>query len=525
MRVVRPRPAGRARIVGSAGRSTARAYRQRAATYRQLPPQTTLTVAALVVGLASTLANMTGAPVPLVAVASAGVMLLAHLSLRYPAQTAAAAVAIVYLLVTPIVGAVHAAAAGWPSAGGVGDPLAILALTAAVAAVRYSRRPPWRTTGRALLLAAAAPVPLLRLAPAPGMTYAAAAVLLVLAWDAGAVHRLAAGLAAALAPLRRLRPSDLPETVRADRHAAAAQQQIGLLLADLDGQHVVLHDRLVPGHPQPVDHVVLGPAGLVVISTLRLPGVIREDPERGLHCNGRALGGVLGQSLAAAQAVADTLNVDAALVRAVTVVHDAVLPAARTRTELTDTAAGWPAGEVLLLAPDALADEVTFAGQVLSRAQVHRLARTAARRLLPASAADRKSADAGRDEAPAGRAVNATGRPLPLAQADTPPGQSRTHEEPAPPSEQEPERVGPRPLMLSTDVDVQVLPGQRVTLMTDDGMYPGFRIAGEPLHQDDNAPTVAVCTEEDWQRHHGQVPDAKTAPYPLASVLPDPAGR
>jgi hypothetical protein len=118
------------------------------------------------------------------------------------------------------------------------------------------------------------------LAAGVGIGLLAAQVLPHLAGPAGLLA------AAALAWLLRFRVS--PAT-SAWRRGAAGERHTARLLRRLEQRGwVVLHDLAVPGSQANIDHVAIGPGGVVVIDSKQYRGRLRLD-ESGLLWHGRYL--------------------------------------------------------------------------------------------------------------------------------------------------------------------------------------------------------------------------------------------
>jgi hypothetical protein len=168
----------------------------------------------------------------------------------------------------------------------------------------WTRSLPWRA---AVVLAAGGSIGLLAAQVAPRL--------------AGAIGlTAAAGLALAL----RFRIS--PET-SAWRRGAAGERRTARLLRRLEQRGwVVLHDLAVPGSAANIDHLVIGPGGVVVIDSKQYRGRLQLDPN-GLLWHGRHL---LTMTLRAVRWEADqadeVLGVADVQVASVVAVHGATVP-------------------------------------------------------------------------------------------------------------------------------------------------------------------------------------------------------
>jgi hypothetical protein len=164
-----------------------------------------------------------------------------------------------------------------------------------------------------------------------------------LPWRAGAV--LAAGVAAGLlgalvAPdlagllavvaaaglgwRLRFRPS--ADTL-AWRRGAAGERRTARLLAPLERRGwAVLHDLAIPGSPAHIDHLVIGPGGVLVIDSKRYRGRLRLDRD-GMAWHGRQLLiSALRKVLWQADQADEVLGVADVQVAAVVAVHGTAVP-------------------------------------------------------------------------------------------------------------------------------------------------------------------------------------------------------
>jgi hypothetical protein len=206
----------------------------------------------------------------------------------------------------------------WPDAPG---PVVAVRVRATVgrpgasahAAYRRHRAAEWAAWTRTLPRRAAAV-----LAAGAGIGLLAAQVAPRLAGPAGLLA--AAGLAWVL----RFRVS--PET-SAWRRGAAGERRTARLLRPLEQRGwVVLHDLAVPGSQANIDHLVIGPGGVVVIDSKQYRGRLQLDPSE-LLWHGRHL---LTMTLRAARCEADqadeVLGVANVRVAAIVAVHGASVP-------------------------------------------------------------------------------------------------------------------------------------------------------------------------------------------------------
>jgi len=229
------------------------------------------------------------------------------------------------------------AGAGWPTPvladptrsprGGYGTPgrsaLATYRRERARERAAWARTLPWRA---AVVLAVAAGAALL--AAAAGLRSQA----------------LLAGLAAGVVGWRlRFRPS---RDTRAWRDGARGERATARLLRRLtrDG-FAVFHDVAIPGTPANADHVVVGPAGVVLIDSKRYTGRVWQTPDGRVWHNQYPMDRPLSSLRMECAAIAELLGVP---VRPLVCVHGAhvdvaglaageveIIPAGRLRAILT----------------------------------------------------------------------------------------------------------------------------------------------------------------------------------------------
>jgi hypothetical protein len=135
---------------------------------------------------------------------------------------------------------------------------------------------------------------------------------------------LAVVAAAGLGWRLRFRPS---AATRAWRRGAAGERRTARLVAPLERRGwAVLHDLAIPGTQANIDHLVIGPGGVVVVDSKRYRGRLRLDGY-GMVWHGRhLLVSALRKVLWAADQADDVLGVADVQVAAVVAVHGASVP-------------------------------------------------------------------------------------------------------------------------------------------------------------------------------------------------------
>jgi hypothetical protein len=135
---------------------------------------------------------------------------------------------------------------------------------------------------------------------------------------------LAVAAAAGLGWRLRFRPS---ADTRAWRRGAAGERRTARLLAPLERRGwAVLHDLAIPGSAANIDHLVIGPGGVLVIDSKQYRGRLRLD-SYGMVWHGRhLLVSALRKVLWAADQADEVLGIPDVQVAAIVAVHGASVP-------------------------------------------------------------------------------------------------------------------------------------------------------------------------------------------------------
>jgi Nuclease-related domain len=173
------------------------------------------------------------------------------------------------------------------------------------------------------------------------------------------VPRLAAlaGVTVAAGLGWRLRFRVSPDTV-AWRRGAAGERRTARLLAPLERRGwAVLHDLAIPGSQANIDHLVIGPGGVVEIDTKQYRGRLRLDPD-GLLWHGRhLLVATLRKVRWAADQADEVLGVADVQVLALTAVHGANVPWGRLTADGVIVAPARQVPDLLQALPPTLGPE------------------------------------------------------------------------------------------------------------------------------------------------------------------------
>jgi hypothetical protein len=142
---------------------------------------------------------------------------------------------------------------------------------------------------------------------------------------------LAVAAAAGLGWRLRFRPS---ADTRAWRRGATGERRTARLLGPLERRGwAVLHDLAIPGSAANIDHLVIGPGGVIVVDSKRYRGRLRLDRD-GMVWHGRHLVvSALRRVLWAADQADEVLGVAEVQVAAVVAVHGASVPWGRLQAD------------------------------------------------------------------------------------------------------------------------------------------------------------------------------------------------
>jgi len=142
---------------------------------------------------------------------------------------------------------------------------------------------------------------------------------------------LAVAAAAGMGWRLRFRPS---ADILAWRRGAAGERRTARLLAALERRGwAVLHDLAIPGTQANIDHLVIGPGGVIVVDSKRYRGRLRLD-RHGMVWHGRhLLVSALRRVLWAADQADEVLAIADIQVAAVVAVHGAAVPWGRLQAD------------------------------------------------------------------------------------------------------------------------------------------------------------------------------------------------
>jgi hypothetical protein len=161
--------------------------------------------------------------------------------------------------------------------------------------------------------------------------------------------------AAALGWVLRFRIS--PEA-SAWRRGAAGERRTARLLGQLEQRGwVVLHDLAIPGSPANIDHLVIGPGGVVVIDSKQYRGRLQLDPDGLLWYGRHPLSLTLHRVRWEADQADEILGVADVQVAAIVAVHGASVPLGRVEAGGVTVAPGGRVPDLLRTLPRVLSAE------------------------------------------------------------------------------------------------------------------------------------------------------------------------
>lgn len=403
-------------------------------------------------------------PVTIATAVAATTAVVVHALLRHPGLVATTIVLAIGVLLAVPVSSLYALSA--TSGNFVDLPTATLTLTltyllAALIAHRSSRGRLWLTM--ALVVGVVCMVgPFLTLIYPPfgfGWAWAATGVVLWLRgggtpWLVEQRHRFTSSY------------KDNADTQERTQARVSATTATATLLAGLPEGYKVLSDRRDPAFGGHVDHLIIGPTGLTVLTSHRFKGRLTDDPVRGLTHPTVDVGQLLNDTDTLTAAVGTRMRLPKVPVRAMSVFHDTVLTAPVTRIGL-EAENGDPLGAVTLLSPTALIAQITGADETLNARQVaHAHARL-----------DRLCRPAGPRDPDEHVACASTFMVVMNAE-----GTRTPHEAP---------RV-PTPMFHTSTTIFDTHVGQPVSVLTDQGVYDGYEVTDNPITDDSGLTLVPL---------------------------------
>jgi Nuclease-related domain len=153
----------------------------------------------------------------------------------------------------------------------------------------------------------------------------------------------------------RFRPS---ANTRAWRRGATGERRTARLLAPLERRGwAVLHDLAIPGSPANIDHLVIGPGGVLVIDSKQYRGRLRLD-SHGMLWHGRhLLVSTLRTTRWAADQADELLGIADLQVPAIVAVHGASIPWGRVHADGTTVVPARQLANLLQALPPILGPE------------------------------------------------------------------------------------------------------------------------------------------------------------------------
>ena len=492
----------------------AAAFRSIANSYQSVSAWVSVMTGILFVALVATITHAVGGTLSSVSISAgvaAAISVALHLVLKRPDIAATLIILTMAITFAPPVAAAYATGSTRPGmmvdAVNAITTLVVTYLLIALLAHRTSRGRAWLTTAITLTAVMLAGPFLLLIYPPLGFGWAwgTAGTMLWLrsggiAWLNDWRHRLTLSRHATA---RRVHINNAAAQSRAQACATTAT-----LLDNLPTGYTVFHGRRTPRirkqETHRVDHLVIGPTGLSVVTSLAFKGRVVDDPDHGLiHDNAEPvdIAGLLNDADVIASTVATRTKMPRLPVRQIVVIHDAVLPAKRSRVGLVATN-GKAFGVLIVMSPDMLLTHVTDTEDRLDADPLDdtQVAQVVARinRLCPPHRAGARRA----------RGPIAAYRASMVVMDND--GNRRT-----------PTPRPPQPMFVTSNNIFNVSDGQQVCLLTDQGVYDGYHIAGEPVRGEDGITRVPVLDETiDLTEHHAAGGEFPLLWMPFDSIQP-----
>jgi hypothetical protein len=452
--------------------------------------------------------------------------------LRFPQVSGSLALMAGFWLLTPSLGAVFAAETPDDPAGAA-ISLVLGAALVVVIAHLTSLRNPTTTVGLALLasvvggLALKLAIPSLNVVIAAGIPAA-----LVLLWRSGVLFSMSDSTSTFARGMRdkwkyrnvsrsngvKVSSTKAPARTPAlyDRPASDLSPQVRTeqILRGLPSTNTVFNAVEVNG--EPVDHVVIGPAGLTVIRSVSLPGVPMEDPVVGWRVGSTDVVEFLATTRHHAQMVSRGLRGTGLPQQALLVIHDSE-PMVHEGTLGAVPVALYDANNVQVGSAHLVtAEHLMFTMQSFAETNaadpviVSRVARRGRGRLRGQRINSRRSSSSD-VAADSDRAIQQIPAATPMALS--------TERSARVPAGFAPEPVpAPDPTLDLTGLPL-TSEGQEVTVMTDQGLLPHQVVASEPWREHDTT-MVLLCSPDEWEAAYREQRPAVGIPHPLGAVIP-----
>lgn len=382
-----------------------------------------------------------------------------------------------------------------------GGSLALMmaAFLATWASVRFSRGRPWVTLALALGSTWTVGFVLGFLFPPLGLNAARLSIIAVLAVRCGGWDWVSGGFGLFLDKIRNMGKSAEAEPqptigkakaknapqISAWLNRAEAEDKTAEILAALGTSYHVFHDVQVPKKAGSLAHLIIGPSGWYMATSVSTEGLIHETPREGLVVPDVEIGAVAATLMHQRRRLARALHIKEEELQALIVAHSTNPENVNVHKTLAVYEAGageLPTGQVALLSPDKLIGFVDNGLEIRSSAITANVVRRARMRLTPAFNPVQAY--------PVAPALLAT------LDAD---GNQTGHVTPA--------------LDLSWMVS-----GARVDIATSAGTLTALRVAREPYRDNRGRMVVPLCVEEEWvaAEREGRAPTV--IPYPVYAV-------
>jgi len=362
-------------------------------------------------------------------------------------------------------------------------------------ATRFSRGKPWITL---LLVGISTIFPgvlFLYIFPSLGLNIARLMMATVLlfrcggwAWISGAFGLLMAGKEKEKEKeVRKISLEDVKALEAWDKRAKA-EKATALELSSLSKEYKVFHDLKVKNSQHALGQLVVGPGGCSLIASLYSKGPLTENSKNGISLPDIPLDKSVGVLVSQREELAKTLACKEADLSLIVVIHGllGVKELRKPMAFFTDNF-DIPDGQVVLVTPDMLIQEVAPGLELWSNIKVKQVVNRAKMKLHPAMAPGVYR----------GLELD-TPRVIPLDKDGHP-------------------TLDTKPSDL---IPSWIAFGKPVHIYTTQGVLSDLRISGNPIRNSNGDMIIPICVEEEWNLAKSKGRRPVSYSYPLSSIIP-----
>lgn len=284
---------------------------------------------------------------------------------------------------------------------------------------------------------------------------------------------------------------DVKDPVSAWQLRAEAERKTAELLKDLGSDYTVIHDVVIPKMPHTLSHLTLGPGGMSLIASVASSSPLTIDPF-GVRLADIPLDTVVETLIDQRKALAPILKRPIGDFQLVIAIHGTFIQNHVRRFEVLD--GNTVIAQASLVDEQGLIPVVDNGLPLFSKVAVAQVSRQAQRKLAGLRPESTVKIS--------GKKLQEMRRRLNLKAIND---------------------DGRSPELISrSEFSSQLIPGLKVTILTETGMMSGLRVASAPsLDTVNNRWTVALCAESDWLESKASGTKPFSTPYPVDIVYPD----